>query len=64
MTRATQERTQDRTGELQRHNDALEPLQEITAMGNYVGVGRRANDRDPGTASLDMALAAEVTEDA
>ena len=38
------------------------PLQEITTTENYLGVGRRADDKDPGTAPIEMAV--EVTKDA
>jgi len=58
--RANQEREQK--GELQRHSDTVEPLREITTMVVYLGVGRRANDREPGTTPIEMAV--EVNEDA
>jgi len=58
-----EERAQDRqTGELRRHNDTVRPLLDITIMVNYFSIGRRAEDKDPGTAPIEMEV--EITEDA
>jgi len=40
----------------------VKPLREITTLVVYLDVGRRADNRDPGTAPIEMAV--KVTEDA
>ena len=39
-------------------------MQEIMTMANYVDVGWWTDYTDPGTAVLDMVMAANVSEDA